>query len=85
MRGDSFEHVTYWNEASLNLQADNARHNILHVYLAGDGIPWHGGRPTADPTASEPLTLDLIALDKSPAVLLGRPCFHGHSIEQTHR
>ena len=49
----------------------------LHVYLDGDGVPWRGGYPAVDPTPRDPLVLDLIALDPSPAIYLGRPCYHG--------
>jgi pimeloyl-ACP methyl ester carboxylesterase len=49
----------------------------LHVYLDGDGVPWLGGYPTADPTPRDPLVLDLMTLDPGPAVYLGRPCYHG--------
>lgn len=52
--------------------------NTLHVYLDGDGTPWVRGRWIAsDPTARNPLILDLMRLDKSPAIMLGRPCYHG--------
>ena len=50
----------------------------LHVYIGGDGTPWLAGRwVAADPTASNPLTLRLMARDRSPAVFLGRPCYQG--------
>jgi hypothetical protein len=49
---------------------------ILHVYLDGDGVPWLGGHPSADPTPRDPLVLDLLALDPGPALYLGRPCYH---------
>jgi len=51
---------------------------VLHVYLEGDGRPLFDRRlPRADPTPERPLALGLMALDASPAVLLGRPCHHG--------
>jgi hypothetical protein len=49
----------------------------VRVYLDGDGTPWVGGYPAADPTPRDPLVLDLVALDPGPAVYLGRPCYHG--------
>ena len=49
----------------------------LHVYIDGDGTPWRWGRPTADPTPRNALTLRLMALDPAPSVYLGRPCYHG--------
>ena len=53
----------------------------LHVYLDGDGTPWHLGRPTADPTPRDPLVLELMALDAGPSLYLGRPCYHGLASE----
>ncbi|MCG3202063.1 MAG: hypothetical protein NFCOHLIN_01936 [Gammaproteobacteria bacterium] len=50
----------------------------LHVYLESDGSPWIGRtRIAADPTPSEPVALELLRADPSPAVLVGRPCYHG--------
>jgi len=50
----------------------------LHVYLESDGSPWIGEtRVAEDPTPSEPVALELLRADPSPAVLLGRPCYHG--------
>jgi hypothetical protein len=49
----------------------------LHVYLDGDGTPWIGSQPAADPTPRNPLMLRLMALDPVPAVYVGRPCYHG--------
>ena len=49
----------------------------LHVYLDGDGTPWAAGRPSDDPTPRNTLVLRLMALDKAPAVYVGRPCYHG--------
>jgi len=54
--------------------------DVLHVYLDGDGTPWVRNRWIAeDPTARNPLILDLMGLDKTPAILLGRPCYYGLS------
>ncbi len=51
----------------------------LHVYLEGDGTPWIAGRdPAPDPTPRNPVALRLMARDPDPALLLGRPCYHGH-------
>jgi pimeloyl-ACP methyl ester carboxylesterase len=51
---------------------------VLHVYLDGDGTPYFAGLPAADPTARDPLILKLLVRDPAPAVLLGRPCYHGY-------
>lgn len=51
----------------------------LHVYLESDGTPWVDGRHAAvDPTPRSPLALRLMARDPQAALLLGRPCYHGH-------
>ena len=51
---------------------------VLHVYLEGDGSPLVGNRlPASDPTPRAPLMPDLMVQDPAPAVLLGRPCYHG--------
>ena len=54
--------------------------DILHVYLEGDGTPWmYRVLVTPDPTPRRPLMLGLMALDRMPAVYLGRPCYNGAS------
>ena len=51
---------------------------VLHVYLDGDGTPWVRGHWIADdPTARNPLILNLMKQDSEPAILLGRPCYYG--------
>ena len=52
---------------------------MLHVYLDGDGTPMLGSYPAADPTPRDPLVLDLMALDSTPSIYVGRPCYHGLS------
>jgi len=72
-----FRHRLYTNARAI---ASDARQAVLHVYLDGDGTPWEYGRwLSADPTSREPLILDLLAQDPKPALLLGRPCYHGFS------
>jgi len=49
----------------------------MHVYLEGDGRPWimrffHSN----DPTPRQPLMLSLMAMDRTPSVYLGRPCYN---------
>jgi hypothetical protein len=79
--GAQFEHVVFWNGAARRLARGQPAvapgPRLLHIYLDGDGTPWHAGHPTADPTPRNPLMLQLIPLDSAPAVLLGRPCFEG--------
>lgn len=51
---------------------------MLHVYLDGDGSPWLGRYVVStDPTPRNPLVLELMAMDPSPSIYLGRPCYHG--------
>lgn len=69
--GHGFQHVLYERPVS----GPTPR---LHVYLEGDGSPdraWRSIPP--DPTPSQPLVLQLLALDPTPSLLLGRPCYHG--------
>lgn len=71
-----FVHQIYINHiAKKGLNKDT-----LHVYLDGDGTPWKHKRWIAqDPTSRNPMILELMAIDKQPAMLLGRPCYHGYS------
>lgn len=70
--GDGYSHVAY-------LKAGRAASDsALHVYLEGDGTPWIRKRvAAADPTPRTPLMLELMSLDPSPSLYLGRPCYHG--------
>jgi hypothetical protein len=67
--GDPFRHVV--------LEKPGRQSRMLHVYLDGDGTPWIAGRPAADPTPRSPLVLQLMRADETPALYLGRPCYHG--------
>lgn len=50
----------------------------LHLYLGGDGFPWHGiMTPSDDPSPHNPLVLRLMQQDKTPNLYLGRPCYQG--------
>ena len=54
--------------------------DVLHVYIEGDGIPWIRERWVADdPSPRDLLMLRLMAMDPSPSIYLGRPCYHGLS------
>jgi len=71
--GNTFTHRVLHNQAA---QASSITR--LHLYIDGDGTPWLGrGRPAADPTPRNPLVLRLMALDPTPAIYLGRPCYAG--------
>jgi pimeloyl-ACP methyl ester carboxylesterase len=52
--------------------------DVLHVYIEGDGRAWLTRTTVSrDPTPPKPLMLGLMALDPSPSVYLGRPCYFG--------
>jgi hypothetical protein len=70
--GIGFEHVVYWRAGTADAQS-------VHLYIDGDGLPWAGATPAADPTPRNPLVLELMALDPAPAAYLGRPCYHGQA------
>ncbi len=80
IESSTFQHRLYLNQAVYG----SADKKVLHVYLDGDGTPWRQQRWVAkDPTARNPLILELMALDKHPAILLGRPCYYGLNLAQT--
>ncbi len=65
---------------SLFFQPGDTAGKRLHVYLEGDGQPWQQGVwPASDPTTRSSLMLPLLAMDSSPALYLGRPCYNGHA------
>lgn len=70
IKGGDFTHTVYLNS--------QRHHSRWHVYIEGDGSPW-SGRYTImpDPTTDKPLMLRLMVKDASPAIYLGRPCYHG--------
>jgi hypothetical protein len=73
LMGGDFPHVVYHN-------GKLGTTSRLHVYLGGDGTPWIGGFIVAsDPTPRKPIALKLMAMDESPSLLLGRPCYHGYA------
>ncbi len=52
----------------------------LHVYIEGDGIPFESRFVIAkDPSPSNPLMLQLMELDKTQSLYLGRPCYFTRS------
>lgn len=49
----------------------------IHVYLEGDGSPFFRKQYIKhDPTPINPVAINLMLLDESPSLLLGRPCYH---------
>jgi hypothetical protein len=75
--GHPFQHRIYANPTAMHIPDEQT----LHVYIDGDGTPWeHESWPAEDPTSRNPLILNLMAQDKSPSILLGRPCYHGLNV-----
>jgi len=67
VQGQTFRHMVI---------RKNGKGKLLHIYLEGDGRPWqHSRRISLDPTPSNRVALELFALDKSPSLYLGRPCY----------
>ena len=75
---ERFRHVYYANAAVRDIQPSQA----LHIYIEGDGTPWIDGKWIAiDPTPRKAVMLELMHMDPSPAILLGRPCYHLESTD----
>ncbi|MDG2334397.1 MAG: hypothetical protein P8Q97_09265 [Myxococcota bacterium] len=69
--GTEFEHIIF-------SPGEPSTASVLHVYLEGDTSPRMASRYSPpDPTPHLPLMLELMAMDPSPSLLLGRPCQHG--------
>lgn len=75
VRTDRFAHRIYSHIGAVK----NTDRKTLHVYLDGDGTPWQQRWIAGDPTSRNPITLKLMEQDSEPAILLGRPCYHGFS------
>ncbi len=76
IQGKGFRHKVYANAKALD-----GRQRVLNVYLDGDGKPFKNALTlAADPTSRNHLILDLMAADNQPALMLGRPCYHGFSL-----
>lgn len=74
----------YKHRIFANAPAHNPHFEELHVYLDGDGTPWKSSFTIADdPTARNPLILELMQKDRSPAILLGRPCYYGLNLSRS--
>lgn len=66
--GTQFTHLVLQNDVA-------AERGRLHVYIEGDGIPWHFGRiPSSDPTPKNPVALKLMLQDDAARAYVGRPC-----------
>jgi len=71
--GSEFQHVIYEKTFA------SRQTGSLNVYIGSDGTPWNFDVPAEDPTPRNPLTLRLMMQDPQPAILVGRPCYHGLS------
>lgn len=72
--GTPYKHLLFVNQEAKRANPIEE----LHVYLDGDGTPWKSGTRIADdPTPRNPLILEMMEKDHSPALLLGRPCYYG--------
>jgi len=73
VNSSNFQHIIYTNDSSLY-----SKKKTLHIYLDGDGLPWINHQWIAkDPSARNPMILNLMAMDHTPSILLGRPCYYG--------
>jgi hypothetical protein len=69
---DQFTHLLIANNTQ------GASHDVLHVYIEGDGTPWlRRDTIAADPTPRNPLAFKLMLQDSAPSIYLGRPCYFG--------
>jgi hypothetical protein len=73
--GTHFRHRAFFRAAS----ADGA----LIVFVEGDGSPWldDGAQVASDPTAHNPLALQLAIRSPGTVLYLGRPCYLGFSTD----
>ncbi len=70
LEGDGFEHLVVERAAP-------SSSGPLHIYIEGDGIPWAGNLPSADPTPRDMLALRLMDADHGTVAYVGRPCYFG--------
>jgi pimeloyl-ACP methyl ester carboxylesterase len=69
--GAGFEHVVF-------LHGVDPASAKIHIYFGSDGSPFQrGDRINADPTARDPLALQLMLADPQPSIYVGRPCYEG--------
>ncbi len=67
--GAGYRHVVYANTVA------TTANESLFVYIEGDGRPWKGTRPAADPTTRKPVALQLLAETRFPGIYVSRPCY----------
>ncbi len=60
----------------LNAAVKIAPSTRWHIYLEGDGNPWHKGLwPNTNPNSRQQLALQLMNLDDNASIYLQRPCY----------
>jgi hypothetical protein len=65
--------------------AQEGNHQRLHVYIEGDGAPYHNRfQISKDPSPQNPLMLSLMMQDKSSSLYLGRPCYFTNTMPAMH-
>lgn len=70
MEGDAFRHVL--------IRGTTQDGVTLHVYIEGDGVPYTSyGTVSRDPTSRSMLMLELMRLDHTSSIYVGRPCYMG--------
>ncbi|MBB6092935.1 pimeloyl-ACP methyl ester carboxylesterase [Povalibacter uvarum] len=67
--GTGYRHVVYANAIATTAS------ETVFVYIEGDGRPWRGTRPAADPTTRKPVALQLLAETRFPGIYVSRPCY----------
>ncbi len=53
----------------------DGKHDVLHIYLEGDGVPWQFNRPARNPVSRRMTALRLMQMDKAASLYLNRPCY----------
>lgn len=71
IKGQPFLHRVIYSQSPQRI----ARATDLHIYIEGDGTAYRFGKLTADPTPRDPLLLQLMHMDSTPSLYVGRPCY----------
>lgn len=70
--GERFRHVVIGQSKAILLD------HVVHIYIEGDGQPFvTPNRVARDPSPRQSYALKLMEQDEHPAIVLGRPCYHG--------
>lgn len=72
--GKPFKHFLVHKAATGETQLADG--HTLHVYIEGDGRPWHTRHQVAwDPSPQSSTVLPLMLADPAPSLYVGRPCY----------